>query len=345
MIYVNGRFLGNKMDGISRFSLEICKHLKKNGLDFKIVIPKWVEFDNDEGFDIVKFGSSKSHFWEQLDLLKFLKKNGTPLLLNLSGLGPLWYNRKIVTIHDLSFIENPKWFSRWYFLFYSITTPIIAKHSLKIITVSEFSKGEIVRLMKVDAGKVEVVYNAVTKSKEPISSERESGLYVLGVSSLDPRKNFKRLIDAFKLDSLKNVKLIIVGKAGNHFMQDFSAQNTSNVQFEGYVGDVALNKLYHNASAFVYPSLYEGFGIPPLEAMSHGCPVIVSDIKVLREVCGNAARYIDPLSSTSIAQELTNLLNNDALRSELIQNGYSQIEKFSWDTSSKKIINILNQYK
>jgi glycosyltransferase involved in cell wall biosynthesis len=345
MIYINGRFLGNKMDGISRFSLEICKHLKKNGLDFKIVIPKWVEFINDEAFDIVKFGSSKSHFWEQLDLLKFLKKNGTPLLLNLSGLGPLWYNRKIVTIHDLSFIENPKWFSKGYFLFYSITTPIIARHSLKIITVSEFSKGEIVRLLKVDADKIEVVYNAVTKSKVLPAKEKDLGLYVLGVSSLDPRKNFKRLIDAFKLDSLKNVKLIIVGKSGNHFMQDFSAENTSNVQFEGYIEDEVLDKLYHNASAFVYPSLYEGFGIPPLEAMSHGCPVIVSDIKVLKEVCGDAALYIDPLSSTSIAQELTRLLSNDTLRDDLIQKGYSQVEKFSWCTSSKKIINILSQYK
>ena len=133
VVYVNGRFLGHKMDGIGRFSLEICKQLKRLNLDFKIVIPKGLDYKNEFGFEIIEFGNLKSHFWEQIDLLRFLKSNGSLLLLNLSGLGPLFYKNQIITIHDLSFYENKKWFSKVYTLFYSLTTPILARSALKKI--------------------------------------------------------------------------------------------------------------------------------------------------------------------------------------------------------------------
>ena len=352
-IYINGRFLCHNIDGISRFSIEICKQLKKLNLDFKIVIPKWLEYENKEGFDIVKFGNLKSHFWEQVDLLRFLKSTGNPLLLNLSGLGPLFYRNQVITIHDLSFYENKKWFSKSYTLFYSLATPIVAKNARKILTVSDFSKCEIVKYLKIDREKISVVYNAVsgeiyskadTNQISPIVNSVLNGKYVLAVSSLDPRKNLQRLIDSFLELQLKDYKLVLVGKASSHFNVDLQS-NSSEVVFTGFVSDSDLVLLYKKCDFFIYPSLYEGFGIPPLEAMNNGCAVIVSDIPPLKEVCADAVLYVNPYESESIKSGMLKIINDPVLKEDLKNRGILRASFFRWETSGKKLLGIINEIK
>lgn len=351
MIYINGRFLSKKMDGIGRFSVEICKQLKKSGLDFKIVIPKWLEVKNEEGFEIVKFGNLKSHFWEQIDLLRFLKSKERPLLLNLSGLGPLLYKNQIITIHDLSFYENKKWFSKAYTLFYGTTTPILAKNALKILTVSNFSKTEIIKYLQIDDEKIEVIYNAVSNDFDKCSDTIEISSnvnailkhkYILTVSSIDPRKNLQRLIDSFLELNIEDYKLVLVGKTSSLFNIKLNS-NSQDVIFTGFVSDSDLSILYKKCEFFIYPSLYEGFGIPPLEAMKNGCAVIVSDIPSLREVCSNAALYVNPEDPESIKNGMLKMIKDSTLKEELKIKGSLRFEFFKWKDSGDKVHDLIKK--
>lgn len=350
-VYINGRFLCHKMDGIGRFSLEICKQLKKLNLDFKIVIPKGLEYKNEEGFEIVEFGILKSHFWEQIDLLRFLKGMKNPLLLNLSGLGPLFYKNQIITIHDLSFYENKKWFSKAYTFFYSVVTPILAKNAIKIITVSNFSKSEIIKYLKIDERKVEIIYNAVANVVEtrfdnskisPIVNVILEHKYILAVSSIDPRKNLQRLIDSFLELELDDYKLVLVGKTSSHFNIKLRS-DSENIVFTGFVSDCDLSILYKKCEFFIYPSLYEGFGIPPLEAMKNGCAVVVSDIPSLKEVCSTAVLYIDPYDIDSIKTGILKMINDSVLKGDLKSKGATRSEYFKWDVSGRKIYNLIKE--
>lgn len=349
MLYINGRFLSHKMDGISRFSLEICKQLKDKKLIFKILVPTWLDYENNEGFEIVKIGNLKSHFWEQIDLFKFLRSQGNPLLVNFSGLGPLFYKNQVITIHDLSFYANKKWFSKSYTYFYSLATPILAKNALKILSVSNFSKSEIVKYLKVDDIKVEVIYNAVTDNirsgivNEEISTEIKSILshkYILAVSSIDPRKNLQRLIYAYNDLNIDSIKLVLVGKTSNHFNIKLKS-NSKDIIFTGFVSDLELSLLYENCDFFIYPSLYEGFGIPPLEAMHKGSAVVVSDIPSLKEVCSDAAFYINPYETESIKRGILEVVNNTILKEDLKMKGKIRSAFFRWEESGEKVYNLI----
>ena len=351
-IYINGRFLCNYTDGISRFSFEICKQLKKLNLDFKIVIPKWLNYDNVEGFEIVKFGNLKSHFWEQIDLLQFIKSMGNPLLLNLSGLGPLFYKNQIITIHDLSFYANKKWFTKGYTIFYSLATPIVVKNAHKVITVSDFSKSEIIKYLKIDEGKVEVIYNAVADDVErtfdntkisPIVKTILDYKYILAVCSIDPRKNLQRLIDSFLELNLENYKLVLVGKTSSHFNIKLKS-DSENILFTGFVSDSDLSILYKKCEFFIYPSLYEGFGIPPLEAMKNGCAVIVSGIPSLIEVCSEAALYIDPYLVESIKNGILQIISDSNLKQQLKIKGNIRSQFFKWEASGFKVYNLIKKH-
>lgn len=349
VIYVNGRFLCHKMDGIGRFSLEICKQLKRLNLDFTIVVPKGLNYKNEFGFEIVEFGHLKSHFWEQIDLLLFLKSNGSPLLLNLSGLGPLFYKNQIITIHDLSFYENKKWFSKAYTLFYSTATPVLARNAKKILTVSNFSKSEIIKYLKVDAVKIEVIYNAVATDlnknldnyeTSPAIDSILNSKYILAVSSIDPRKNLQCLIDSFLNLKLKDYKLVLVGKTSGHFNVKLRS-DSQNIVFTGFVSDGDLSILYRKCEFFIYPSLYEGFGIPPLEAMKNGCAVIVSDIPSLKEVCSDAALYVNPYDVESIKNGMLKIIKDSKLKEELKSKGSLRSQFFKWEESGDKVYEII----
>ncbi|TDX00069.1 glycosyltransferase family 4 protein [Dinghuibacter silviterrae] len=342
MIYINGRFLGKK-DGIGRFSLEICRGLQALGLPFTLVVPEWLSYDNSDGFSIVRYGRLRSHFWEQVDLLRFLLREGRPLLVNFSGLGPVWYKNQVVTIHDLAVFVEPRWFSRSYRLFYRLATPLAARSARAILTVSNFSKGEILRFLDVPEGKITVIPNAV--SRQVVAGEGTAGpiagAYVLAVASLDPRKNHKGLINAFTDPALDDYTLVLVGKTASNFNLKLGLVSQRNIRFLGFVSDVELRLLYKGAAVFVCPSLYEGFGIPPLEAMANCCPVIVSDIPIFKEVCGDAVVYVDPLRVEAIRGAMLQVLSDASLQRELVKKGLRQSEKFSWNASAAKVKRVL----
>ncbi len=155
---------------------------------------------------------------------------------------------------------------------------------------------------------------------------------------MDPRKNFVRLVEAFDKIKDKSVKLYIIGMSFKAFnTPDLQKLIGENVHLPGYIPDEKLQTMYQNALLSVYPSLYEGFGLPPLESMTYGCPVINSDIPALHEVSQDAALYVDPYNVDDITQKIEQLLVDEPLRTELQEKGLEQIKKYSWDKSAKQV--------
>ncbi len=346
MIYVNGRFLTQPLYGVNRFAYEITCGLIDLGLDLTIICPKQ---DLNSAYDInrfriIRYGFSKSHIWEQFSLPFFFIGKKDYILINFTGLGPISISKKFVTIHDLAYIENPSWYSKTYVLLYRYLTPLSVKTSKHVLTVSNFSKKEIVNRLGTAEKRISVIYNAAdVNDVENDSILRElPSKYVLAVSSIDPRKNFDRLVKAFSL--IPDIYLMVVG-GGYHVFNNVKIDTSRpNVKFLGRVSDAELTSLYKHATAFVYPSLYEGFGIPPIEAMTYGCPVIVSDIEVLREVCGEAASYVDPYDEKQMAQTISKISDDESLRQDLIVKGYKNIKRFDWHKSSLALMDVLRKF-
>ena len=289
---------------------------------------------------IIHYGKSNSHIWEQCILPFFFIGKRNYVVLSFTGLGSILIRHKIMTIHDLSFLENPKWFSRAYYLWYKIMTPLAVRTSQHILTVSAFSKQEIRRFYPfIKAQDITVIYNATDESLfRPLSQvATPPERFALAVSSLDPRKNFNRLIEAF--NDIQDCKLYIVGTRHRNFNHQDDSAATQNIRYLGRVTDEELVQLYNQAVCFIFPSLYEGFGLPPIEAMSCGCPVLVSDIPVLHEVCGDAATYFDPYNPYAIKKAINQFLEANEKRNS----GYDKAHRFSWTASAKTLISLLKE--
>jgi len=350
-VIVNARFLTQPITGVQRFAIEICRRLKNLLPNIVFVSPKNIlqkNIANELG--VISFGRYTSHFWEQLELPLFLREKNKPLLLNLCNTAPLFYNKNIICIHDIAFAFNPKWFSPSFVALYKFLIPRIARKSLKVITVSEFSKKSIINYTSIPKEKIEIVYNGLSDVfLQPLSSQSKTNYqnYLLTVSSIDPRKNLLSLIKAFRKADLNNLDLLIVGSESKVFADEGlkeEIKSCPSIIFTGYLSDDALAACYKNAEIFIYPSLYEGFGIPPLEAMASGVPTIVSSAAALPEICGDASLYIDPLYVEDIKTKMELLTKNKVLRQELVQKGRKQVERYSWDKSAAKVACLLKQY-
>lgn len=345
MFVVNGRYLTQKATGVHRYAFEICNKLHEMGVDFHVAVPNEIHPDYKFSFKVVKCGSLNTHLWEQISLPRYLKRIGSPLLISFTGCGPLNYSNQIMTIHDVSHERYPEWFSKNYYRFYHYMMPRIGEKAHAVLTVSEFSKKEIVDTLGINAEKIHVVHSNVPFHNKPSKEEilsftrnPEAERYILAVSSMDPRKNFIRLVEAFDKIKDKSVKLYIIGMSFKAFnTPDLQKLIGENVHLPGYIPDEKLQTMYQNALLSVYPSLYEGFGLPPLESMTYGCPVINSDIPALREVSQDAALYVDPYNVEDITEKIEQLLVDEPLRKELQEKGLLQIKKYSWDKSAKQV--------
>lgn len=345
MIYINGRFLTQPMTGVNRFAYELTRALIYQGVDVIVVCPKneLVPDYDTSGFRIIKYGFGSSHVWEQISFPFFFLDKSDYLLLNFTGAGPVAILNKIITIHDLAFLENPSWYSKSYVMLYKFLTPLSAKTSKRILTVSEFSKKEIINKLGVDGEKIKVIYNAATicnkEDKSILGKVPES--FLLAVSSIDPKKNLGRLVSVFS--KLPDFNLVVVGGWRKTFGEVNVSSIGKNVLFLGRVSDAELTSLYKKATAFVFPSLYEGFGIPPIEAMSYGCPVVASDIEVMHEVCGESAIYVNPTDEDDIRDKILQISNKPLLLSTLCRKGHENIKRFSWEKSAQELVNLIRQ--
>lgn len=348
MLIINSRFLTQNITGVQRFAIEISKQLKKQLVDnVQFVSPKnIIHTDLAKELDVKVIGNKTGHLWEQIDLTKYLKSIDSPLVLNLANIAPLFYKNKIVTVHDIAYERFPQTFDWKFRLFYKLLIPNIIKTAKHTLTVSEFSKNEIHNLYATNLENIGVIYNAVNEIFKPKKIET-SEKYILAVSSLNYQKNFHSLVKAFNQLDDKSTKLYLVGSINKNFASIellSEIEKNTNIVFKGRVDDNELIKLYSNAVCFVYPSFYEGFGIPPLEAQACGCPVVCSNVASLPEVGGaDSVVYCDPYDAEDIKEKIKLVLNDENLQNELRQKGFENIKRFSWEESAKKIIKVIER--
>jgi glycosyltransferase involved in cell wall biosynthesis len=227
-----------------------------------------------------------------------------------------------------------------------------------IIAVSHFTKEEAIRRFGLSPDKIRVIHNGYDNTifrkydQDELETTRKKynlpQKFMLFVGSIEPRKNLKNLILAYSI-LVKNIqqeyKLVLVGPRGwnNEEIMSLLEKLKNKVTYLGYVSNAELGKLYNLATIFVYPSLYEGFGLPPLEAMACGCPVVTSNIVPLRESCGNAAYYIDPYTIDSIAEGIHKVITSEELRRSLTQEGLANAAKFSWAKSAEEHLKVFEE--
>ncbi len=346
MPVINARFLTQRISGVQRVAIEISRRLKKLRPDIILVAPRNILHTELAGeLDVRIHGRLTGHAWEQLELPGYVKRHKATLLINLANSAPLTGGPKIVTIHDLAFRRHPEWFSRKFAGYYRLMIPRIARSAAKVITDSDFSKGELMDLMGLAESDIRVIPCAVDSCFSPVTSDTvEHSRYLLAVSSVDPRKNFQSVIRAFQQLNRSDLRLLIVGAAHEAFSSSSGIEASAadnRIDFTGYVSDGELVDLYRHAELFVFPSLYEGFGLPPLEAMACGCPCVVSDAGSLPEVCGDAAAYCDPNNVVDIADKINMVLNDSHLRSALIQKGLIRAAEFTWDRAASEYLNVI----
>ena len=343
---VNSRFLTQKVTGVQRYAIEICRELKKLDPTFIFVSPKNIlnrEIANELG--VLEIGSLTGHLWEQLDLPRYAAKINETKIINLCNTAPIFYKNKLVVLHDVAFERFPNNFSFKFRFLYRLIIPQILKRSQHILTDSEFSKNEISEIYNLNPNLIDCVPCAANHNFSN-QKHRKREFFILAVSSLSPHKNFLSLIKAFKKANIPNLKLHIVGDVHKNFaLADVikSVKDNKNIVLMGRVTDEELIKLYSTALCFVYPSFYEGFGIPPLEAQACGCPCIVSNATSLPEVCGNSVLYCDPYSVDNIALKLDEMVGNIKLRSSLSAKGLENVKRFKWKDSALKIAKIIKK--
>jgi len=261
----------------------------------------------------------------------------------------------VVTIHDCIHLRFPQYLpSRAAFHYARVMMRMSARRSRRVLTVSQASKDDILHYLGVPAAKVEVIYNALDErlalvpTPDEVDRVRQRFLltspFILYAGNIKPHKNVDRLIEAFSIlrrRGVEDVKLLIIGdeisKYPNLRRLVHRFQLHQHVRFLGFVPDATLAVLYRLASVFVFPSLYEGFGLPPLEAMAAGTPVITSNVSSLPEVVGDAALLIDPMDAGAIANAIERVLNEPRLQAELVRKGAERIKAFSWERSVARV--------
>lgn len=367
LIGIDARFYGHLGKGLGRYTQKLIEYLEQ--IDFEneyVVFLRKQNFDEyipkNKNFKKVLADYRWYTFSEQLFFPLLLKKYKCDILhFPHFNVPILYFGKFIITIHDLILIHYPTirsstlspvfyWFK---FFVYKIVIKLAILRSEKIIAVSKFTKKDIIKTYgERFSEKIAVTYEASEKKRIPFELNKEDILkkyaiispYVLYVGNVYPHKNPEILIDAFeKLSKISSeFKLVFIGSEDyfyNRLKDLVFEKKINNIIFTGFVPDCDLDFIFDKAFAYVRPSFYEGFQLPPLEAMSVGVPVICADNECAKEILEDSSLYFDGKSADELVNCILKLKNN-FLRSELIKNGYLQVSKFSWEDMAKKTLNI-----
>lgn len=269
----------------------------------------------------------------------------------------------VITVHDISFLRYPEFFSRrknfWH---NALRIKKTLNRANKIVAVSENTKKDLIEVLNIPEEKIVVIHSGCNYSSPNISKDNEveeflksRGIkrrFILFIGNIEPRKNIINLIEAYNLlrkdsEELKEVQLVIAGAPGWKHKKIFSAWKDSpykdDIKFLGYVEKKEKEYLYQRASLFAYPSFYEGFGFPPLEAMSYKVPVVSSNVSSLPEILGNSAILVDPYQSGEIKDAMAMLLTDRELRSSLIERGIEKAKEYSWEKTAHKYLELFKE--
>lgn len=351
---VNGRALcKSQTSGVGQYVSQLVSELSdaRDGYDLSIKLygAAGVE-DAPVGVETTGANAPPSgplaHLWEQFALPVELSGAGLDIFHASSGLPPVIADTPLVTtIHDISPVTHPEWFSPAYSTLYRIVTPIAIRASDRIITVSDFVRDEVVNRYSSAKGKTVRVYNGVVPMEHDGPApydELEPDGYLLFVGAVNPRKNIDGLLQAYERyrDCVDFPRpLVLVGPSDSVFAEQ-DLPEVPGVHNFGFVSDEELSWLYSNAALLVFPSLYEGFGLPIVEAMRVGTPVLTSDRGAMKEIAGNAGHLIDPTNATAISDGILEVLANREYRDTLSQRAKRRSGAFTWSKTAKQTYNV-----
>lgn len=352
MIAINARFLTQQLSGVQRYAIELSLRLKKIYRDeIMFLAPKnIISHDIAKSLEARIIGNRTGYLWEQWDLPQWLRQHGSPLLVCLANLAPICYGNKITAIHDVLYTWKHLAVISKVSVAYRVLFPIIMKTSRHLITVSEFSKKDICSKYGIALDKFSVVHCACNiVGEKDVCRMDEDFFFAMG--SMGKSKNLRNTLEAFDILSKRrdNVSLYVGGydSSEENFRRNGLDKylRNSRIVLKGRLSEPNLVRYYSNAIGLVYPSLGEGFGIPPLEAQNCGCPVIISDVLSLPEIYGESGLFCNPWSPKDIAEKMEMLLEDKKLCEALIEKGKKNAKRFSWDKSAEKLAEIINIYK
>jgi glycosyltransferase involved in cell wall biosynthesis len=346
-VTVNGRFLTRPQSGVDRFAAELLRAwLPLSGRQVKTMLPPQSQVDGSYTLKVplTPVGHLRGHLWEQFDLPRYCADS---FLINLCNTGPVRYRNELVVLHDASTMANPGNFSRSFRVWYRWLFSQLMRKAKVVATVSRFSAMELRKYVGNPRSNIEIIYEGgehiLASPADPAILKRLDIVgrpYILAVGNRTANKNFLGVVQAANLLTGTDIKVVAAGGSNSRV---FAGTNLDgpNLILAGYVTDAELRALYEGALCFVYPSFYEGFGLPPLEAMHCGCPVVVSNRASLPEVCGKAAAYCNPDDPADIARQLRRVLESRSLQEELKAAGYERAKRFTWSGAAVRLEEIL----
>jgi glycosyltransferase involved in cell wall biosynthesis len=345
-IYINGKFFCQRITGTQRYARELVYHFDRllstqgdGNLVIEILVPHCApSMPQYSNLRVRRVGKMCGTKWEQIELPWYCRGQ---ILLSLGGGAPVLHSRNVVAIHDAAVVAAPAGYSLAYRTWRRIVCRRMARTAEHIFTISNFSKSEIVKWYGGVPDKISVTYLA---SDHLSRLEADSSVlkrlnvpekYILAASVDNPNKNFARVVQALSLGTT-SIPLVIAGGNDSRVYRR-TMMLPDEVRTLGYLSDAELKALYENAACFVFVSLYEGFGLPPLEAMSCGCPVVLSRVASLPEVFDGAAFFCDPYSPEDIAAAIQSAVNSPPASEDL----KAFAGKFSWEKCARETLAVL----
>lgn len=339
-VFINGRFFGQRVTGVQRYAHETLRCLddllgqteQMNLSKWILLVPRGVHVPPQKNIEVREVGRLQGHLWEQIELPWFARKG---LLFSFGFTGPLLKSRQIITVHDAAVVRMPHAYGWRFRAWYRLVVGWVGARAPRVLTVSRFSADEAAACFGIARDHLHVTTEGWQHLDRVVPDDSlldRHGLhgtpYALAVSSPTPNKNFAVIARAMDLLGTDAPRCVAVGASDGHVF--LSAGGEDALLRVGYVTDGQLKALYQHATCFVFPSFYEGFGIPALEAMASGCPVIASTAPALQEVCGDAALSFDPASAAELAERLRQIFGDASLQERLRAAGLARVQAYSW---------------
>jgi glycosyltransferase involved in cell wall biosynthesis len=349
-VYINGRFLGQNHTGVQRYSREVVVAIDRlleredfaRRTHWHLLAPPGTECDLD--LRRIKFstvGTRTGHLWEQLELPKYVSSG---VLLSPANSGPIRHRRQIVVIHDAAIYRVPAGFTWKYRVWHKVLDRLLARRA-RIATISEFSRGELTGTLAIPASDIIVAPNGTDHLKSVVPDrgvmERfnlTQGKYFITLGTSSVNKNIGLAVKAFDLLGRSDTKLVVVGKASARIVAEQKFTSTRGIIHAGRLSDEQVLGLFGAATALLFPSRYEGFGLPPLEAMASGCPVIASTAGGVLEICGRAALHFPPDDAAKLAELMSRVLDQPEVAGELRERGLARPGRYLWESAATTLV-------